>query len=134
MHTIKEIQEDLESLTTREERIEYLIDLGAELEAYPQEEKTPEHKVPGCVSGVYIKTREQPDNKILIQATSESLIVKGLVKIFLAFFNNKTREEIRTNKELFEDFVQQHNLAQSIVATRANAIGQMYVFLEQKIT
>ena len=132
MLTLKELQEDLNAISSQEEKIDYLIELGQDLPSFNQEKKALENKVPGCVSGVYLYVTKE-HNQIHIHVMSESLIVKGILVIFLAFFNNSTKEEILQNKDLFEQFIQEHNLASSVLATRANATGQILQFLEQKI-
>ncbi len=128
MTSLQEITEDLDALNNQEERIEYLMELGEELESFPQELKTAKNKVPGCVSGVYMDVTLK-DGRIHIRAMSESLIVRGFVKIFIEYFNNKKVQEVSG----FEEFAQKYHLTKSVVATRANAIGSMLAFLEKKI-
>jgi cysteine desulfuration protein SufE len=76
-----------------EDRYKYIIDLGKELPPLPDEFHTEDRLVRGCQSQVWIETALQ-DGKLQIAVDSDAFIVKGLLGIVLAAYNNKRPEEI----------------------------------------
>lgn len=80
-----------------EDRYRYLIDLGRKLEALPDEAKTEETRVEGCVSQVWMVSRVEAGDppRIHFDADSDSQIVKGLIAVLKAVYDGKTSDEIR---------------------------------------
>jgi len=54
--TIQTIRDDFSLLDEWEDRYRYLIELGEALPPFPEAERTPANKVPGCVSQVWLTT------------------------------------------------------------------------------
>ena len=52
----QEISQEFEIFDTWMEKYEYLIDLGKQLENFPDEWKTEDNKIHGCQSSVWFKT------------------------------------------------------------------------------
>ncbi len=97
MISIEELIEEFEFLEDWEERCDFLIDLGFELPPMPDSEKTEVSRVHGCQSMVWLTTalKQAGDQKVLeINADSDALIVKGLIAVLLAIYNNKAPEEV----------------------------------------
>ncbi|WP_154934639.1 SufE family protein [Gimesia maris] len=97
MITIDELIEEFEFLNDWEERCDFLIDLGFELPAMPESEKTEENRVHGCQSMVWLTTElknADGENVLHINADSDALIVKGLIAVLLAIYNDKTPKQI----------------------------------------
>jgi len=97
MITIDELIAEFEFLDDWEERCDFLIDLGFELPPMSDSDKTEQTRVHGCQSMVWLTTEllETESRKVLqINADSEALIVKGLIAVLLAIYNNKTPEEV----------------------------------------
>ena len=92
--TLDDVKETFEVLEDWTDRYRYIIDLGAELEAMPDELKVAEHKVKGCMSQVWLVGVPR-ERALHFLADSDAHIVKGLVAIVLMMFDGKTREEIR---------------------------------------
>ena len=93
--TTDELLEAFEDIQEWDERYDYIIDLGQELPELPAELQTKENIVEGCMSTVWLATKgDGPDSPISIQADSDSIIVKGLVVLMLAFFSGKTATEV----------------------------------------
>ena len=78
--------------------------------------KTPENKVSGCVSQVYI-TSKLEDGKIFYQGDSDAQLVKGLVAFLITGLNGLTPSEIIT---LTPDFIEETGLQVSLTPSRAN--------------
>jgi cysteine desulfuration protein SufE len=94
--TIDTIRQDFTFLDEWEERYRYIIDLGAELEPYPEEFRDDVHKVPGCVSQVWLHVeRDAGDDPVLrFRGDSDAHIVRGLVAIVLALYSGRRASEI----------------------------------------
>lgn len=93
---ISAIASDFEFLDDWEDRYRYVIDLGRDLPAYPEEDRDAAHKVPGCVSQVWLKTikAQGADPVIEFFGDSDAHIVRGLVAILLAIYSGETASSI----------------------------------------
>ncbi|MGH1407552.1 MAG: SufE family protein [Rhodomicrobiaceae bacterium] len=92
---LEQIISDFEYIEEWEDRYRYVIDLGEQLEPYPDEFKTAETKVQGCVSQVWLTSKIKPEeNVIYLTGDSDAHIVRGLMAIVFAIFSNKSPEEI----------------------------------------
>ncbi len=94
--TIDELLEEFRELDDWDDRCDLLIDLGFELPDFPEEARTEENRVHGCMSQVWMVARLLPeqDSSIEILADSDSVLVKGLIYILLTLFSGRTAEQI----------------------------------------
>jgi cysteine desulfuration protein SufE len=76
-----------------EDRYKYIIDLGKDLPAMPESLHTEDRLVRGCQSQVWIDTRLE-DGRLQLSVDSDAFIVKGLLGLVLAAYNNKTPRDI----------------------------------------
>lgn len=93
--TIEELIENFELMESWEDRYKYVIDLGKNLPPMPEEDKTEENKVQGCMSQVWFKflpSKEQPA-RLEFLADSDAFIVKGLAAILHLVYAGKTKEQ-----------------------------------------
>jgi cysteine desulfuration protein SufE len=92
-NTIENLQADFELLDDWEERYRYVIELGRLLPDLDEKWRTPEYKVSGCASQVWIHAAR---NGAVLNFTgdSDALIVKGLIAIAFMIFSGKTPEQI----------------------------------------
>jgi len=84
-----DILETLSFFDSWEDRYKYIIDLGKELPPMADDLHTDDRLVRGCQSQVWIDTA-LADGKLQIAVDSDAFIVKGLLAIVLAAYNNKT--------------------------------------------
>tara|TARA_R110002074_G_scaffold216553_1_gene386600 strand:- start:51 stop:506 length:456 start_codon:yes stop_codon:yes gene_type:complete len=123
---ITEIVENFSYLDEWEDRYKYVIELGKELEPMPQVLQVAANKVTGCASQVWLSTSvtEQDSEKILhFLGNSDAHIVRGLVCITLAIFNDKTaREIVDLDAEAIFDKIQ---LREHISSQRSNGLNSM---------
>lgn len=87
------ILDDLAFFDDWEERYQYIIDLGRELPAMNPSLHTPERLVKGCQSNVWLDAQHDGERLQFI-VDSDAIIVRGLLAVVLAAFNNKTAAEI----------------------------------------
>jgi len=92
------LKEDFEFIDDWEERYKYVIELGKNMPALPQEEQTEDKKIHGCVSQVWLKTTfgQNDAGKKTLQflGDSDALIVRGLVAVLRILFNDQPVEYV----------------------------------------
>ena len=93
--TIEELEEEFDFLDERD-RTQFIIELGDELDDMPDDLKTEENRVQGCLSKVWMVARvELADPPVLtFVADSDSVIVRGLVAIALGLCSGRTASDI----------------------------------------
>ncbi len=114
-----EIIEDLDFFDDWEERYKYLIDLGEEMPKMDPKLQTQERLVKGCQSNVWIDV-QATDEKLSFVVDSDAIIVRGLLALVMAAFNNKTASEILAFN--VTDYFQQLDLEQHLSPTRGNGL------------
>jgi cysteine desulfuration protein SufE len=105
-----------------EDRYKYIIDLGRELPELAEELRTDDRLVRGCQSQVWIETALQ-DGKLELSVDSDAFIVKGLLGIVLAAYNNKTPSEVLDFD--IEAYFEQLDLLKHLSPTRGNGLRAM---------
>lgn len=93
MTSFDDIAGDFAFLDEWDDRYKYLIDLGRNLEPYPEEHRDEAHKVRGCASQVWLHATQDGD-AIVLKGDSDAHIVKGLVALLIALYSGKNRDEI----------------------------------------
>jgi cysteine desulfuration protein SufE len=123
--TTEELLETFDDLPEWDERYDFIIDLGRELPELPTEWQTDENIVEGCMSTVWLKMKlvEQTDAPIEIAADSDSLIVKGLLVVLMAFYSGKTAEQIVASD--VSAYLKQLGLDQHLSPQRRNGLFSM---------
>jgi cysteine desulfuration protein SufE len=93
--SIDELVEEFEFLDP-EDRTGFIIELGAELDDMPDNLKTEENRVLGCISNVWLVAHVQPaDPPVLtFQADSDSQIARGLIAIVTMICSGRPAAEI----------------------------------------
>ena len=95
---IDQLVSDFSLLDEWEDRYRYVIELGRDLDTLPESERTPDNKVQGCVSQVWIKTDVTGANGgppvLVFHGDSDAHIVRGLIAILFMLFSGRTAKEI----------------------------------------
>jgi len=124
--SIEELLQEFDFLCDWEERCDFLIDLGFELPPMPDTDKTEANRVHGCQSMVWLTTdlKEADQRKVMqITADSDALIVKGLIAVLLAIYQDKTPEEVL--KIDVKDYFSQLQLDKYLSTQRKNGLMGM---------
>ena len=103
------------------DKYEYLIELGKNLEEYPEESKTEDKLIKGCQSRVWLDSKVE-DGKIWFKADSDAIITKGIISLLISVYSG------RDPKEIAEDdfgFISQIGLKENLSPTRANGLVSM---------
>jgi cysteine desulfuration protein SufE len=96
--SIDEITENFALLEDWEDRYRYVIELGGELEPLGDAERTPQTKVRGCASQVWLVSRAEPAGAngpvLRFRGDSDAHIVRGLIAILFAIYSGKGARDI----------------------------------------
>lgn len=120
--TQDEIIEEFDGLTDWMDRYAYIIDLGNTLPDFPESLKTPENLIEGCQSRVWIDAKEESDGRLVFEADSDALIVKGIVALLLRVLSGHTPGEI-LDADLY--FIDKIGLREHLSPTRSNGLVSM---------
>lgn len=123
--TIKEIQNEIidefSYFENWEDRYEYLIELGKELESLKPENKSDEKIIKGCQSTVWLDAWLEGD-KLIFKADSDAILPKGLAALLVRIYSNQTPEDILNSDT---DFIEKIGLQEFLSPTRANGLLAM---------
>lgn len=126
--SLAKIVQRFQRATEPKRRYEQLIWYGTKLKDFPEADKTPENKVSGCVSQVYI-TAEIADGGVVFQGDSDSQLTKGLVGLLVEGLNGLPPKTI---VELAPDFIQETGLNVSLTPSRANGFYNIFKLMQAK--
>ena len=117
-----EIIAEMSDLDDWMDRYAYIIDLGSQLPALPEADKTPAHLIEGCQSRVWIAAELDPEGKIIFRADSDAMIVKGIIALLIRVLSNQTPHDI-LNADLY--FIDHIGLSSHLSPTRSNGLVAM---------
>ena len=128
---LETIRQDFAFLDSWEDRYRYIIELGSELPAYPENARDDAHKVRGCASQVWLDAdvTDGPDPEITFSGDSDAHIVRGLVAIVLALFSGRRARDIRAANA--ESLFRELGLDEHLTPQRANGLRSMVQRIEQ---
>ncbi|MFW6249825.1 MAG: SufE family protein [Alkalispirochaetaceae bacterium] len=142
MKTVEEAKAYLEEITDelvtiREmdnlEMYRMLTDIGKKMAELPEEEKTPENFVYGCVSNVYVSDEIGEDGAIYYRGSSESHIVRGYLAILIEALSGLPPADVANEtKGMVESFARDTDLKATLTPNRANAFGNIYQLMVDK--
>jgi cysteine desulfuration protein SufE len=116
-----EIIEEFELFDDWADKYEYIIDLGKKLKGLPEEQKTEDNIIKGCQSRVWLNARKD-EEKLIFEADSEAIIVKGLVNMLIRVLSGHTPQEI-AKADLY--FMEKIGMSQHLAQTRSNGLASM---------
>ena len=126
--TIENIRADFAMLDDWEDRYRYLIELGRELPPLPDALRTDANKVRGCASQVWLSSdmkREAAGDAptLHFQGDSDAHIVRGLIAVLFALFNDRAPGEILKGdaRALFAEL----GLSEHLTPQRSNGFFSM---------
>ena len=124
--TIDEIRDNFALLDEWDDRYRYVIELGRMLEPLPEAEHSPENKVQGCVSQVWLSKqvdRSKGEPRLKYIGDSDAHIVRGLIAILLTLYSGHTPKEILATDALavFDEF----GFREHLTPQRSNGLRAM---------
>ena len=125
MNTLEEAKkaviEDFSMYDEWLDKYEYLIELGKNLEPYPEENKTDDKLIKGCQSRVWLDSKLE-DGKVFFKADSDAIITKGIISLLISVYSGRTPEEIAGDDF---GFIGEIGLKENLSPTRANGLVSM---------
>ena len=123
--TLKEVQEgivdDFSMYDEWLDKYEYLIELGKNLDAYPEEKRTDDRLIKGCQSRVWLDWWME-EGRLRFSADSDAIITKGIISLLISVYSGRTPEEILGDDF---DFLNRIGLKENLSPTRANGLVSM---------
>lgn len=101
--------------------LDYLMDLGERMPAFPESERTDTNLVRGCQSKVWLYIRPEQD-KVRLDGDSNTAITKGLVSLLIRIYDNHTPAEILSTQLTFPE---QIGMNRFIGTQRSNGFAAM---------
>ena len=129
---IDEIVENFSFLDDWEDRYKYLIELGNNLDEFPEDQRDNASKVSGCVSQVWIISHEsdEADPVLIFRGDSDAHIVRGLIAVTLAIFSGRRASEIVLIDEI--EYFNKIGLQEHITPQRSNGLKSMVKRIKEK--
>jgi len=125
MNQIKERQlklvEEFSQLKSWEDRYKKIIAMGKEIQKGPEDLYQDQLLVKGCQSRVWLKAHLE-NGKMILQADSDALIVKGLVALLLQVYNESEPKDIL---QAPPEFIKEMGFANYLSPSRANGFVSM---------
>lgn len=109
------------------QKYEQLLWYAKKLAPLPDNAKTAENKVSGCVSQVYIIANTE-NGQIFYQGDSDAQLVKGLVAFLIESLNGLTPQEIVA---IEPNFIEETGLQASLTPSRANGFLNIFKKMQQ---
>lgn len=123
MSSLEEIRDAFSFFDDWEDKYRFIIDLGKELPALPDEEKREENLVRGCQSQVWLTAEVDADDHLHLSMDSDAHIVRGLIAIVLAAYDGQPRSVVAgfDIEQLFDEL----DLMKHLSPTRGNGLRAM---------
>ncbi|MCW8934483.1 MAG: SufE family protein [Gammaproteobacteria bacterium] len=114
MTTLDEIVDIFDLLGDWDQRYAYLTELGEQMPAMADVDKTDTNKVKGCMSQVWVSAhKNQADNSVYFTGDCDTSIIKGVLALLLQLTDNRSVDEIEKLDvdEFFERLQLDENLS-----------------------
>ena len=118
--------EDLNFLPDPQERLAEIVRRGAR-HGLPEAAKTPERRVPGCVSGVWVE-RVEEGGAAVFTCDADSPMVKGLAALLCDLYSGADAAEIATEEPRVWDACGLHKM---LSPTRLNGLSALRERIKQ---
>lgn len=132
MHTIDDLVRDFELLDDWDTRYQYLVELGEQLPAMPDDLKTEENRVKACMSKVWTSAYPDPDdpNRVRFHGDCDTAIIKGVLAVLIDIASGHSAAEIAAID--FDRLFQQLELAENLSPNRHVGIYAIVDKLKQQ--
>ena len=118
---------DFALLSSWEEKYEYLIEFGREMQCIEETFKTDEYLIRGCQSKVWLSC-EYNNKKLYFYADSDALITKGIVALIVNLYSGAMPKEIlKETQDVFSII----GLREHLSMTRLNGLSIMIQTIKQ---
>lgn len=125
MKTINELQDEIiDEFSVFDDwmdKYSLLIDMGRNLQPLDESLKTPENRIEGCQSNVWLSAQMEGEHLQFV-ADSDAVLVKGIVSVLVNILSGHTPEEI-LSADLY--CIDQIGLKEHLSPTRSNGLLAM---------
>ncbi|MCG6939130.1 MAG: SufE family protein [Gammaproteobacteria bacterium] len=129
MTQLDEIVDIFELLGDWDQRYQYLIELGEKLPAMPDNLKTENNRVKGCMSQVWI-TACSEDGIISFSGDSDSSVIKGILALLISLCDGLSARQIQDLD--MDEIFQRLNLDEHLSPSRHVGVYAMFDLLKKK--
>lgn len=119
--TEQEIIDEFSVLDDWMDRYSLLIDQANDMPAIDEQYKTDSNLIEGCQSRVWLQA-DLEDGKVILQADSDAILVRGIAALLVRVFNGHTPQEIIDADLTFIDAI---GLREHLSPTRSNGLLAM---------
>ena len=130
---LEEIRKELNAFDDDLMKYSFLVELSAYVKPDQPDLMKEENLHHGCQSQVWIRYRIT-DGKFYMNATSDTLIIRGVLYVMMELFNGLTPDEIVGSRI---DFLKECGIAQHFSGSRISGIGgitdSVYAFCEENL-
>lgn len=117
------------SLLEGTERLSYLVDLARQATTLPEELRTDDKLVPGCISKIWVDVG-MVEEKVKVYYDSDAMIPKGIATIVCDIFTDCTKEEAQNFQE---DDLSKLGFVQLVTPQRRNGLYNLIGVLKKRI-
>jgi len=115
-----------------EEKYLYIIELGQRLPELSPEAHNPQNKIQGCQSQVWIEMHLNDEGVIELAGDSDAAIVKGLIAIVIALYQQMTAQDIVSFD--VRPWFEKMSLTQHLTPSRSQGLEAMIRAIRAKAT
>ena len=135
--TLSELADNFELLGDWDARYEYLVDLGSALCTLPDEYKSDQSKVHGCMSNVWV-VGDLVDGRIQYRAECDTSIIRGVIAILVKVYSGSTpnyalsmdADEVFNTLGLFEHLSPTRHVGVYAIVERMRNVAREYGAVE----
>lgn len=120
--------DDYQSFDSAEDRLAWLMERAAIHAPVSGDYCTPERRVPGCLSGLWLASQYR-EGVLYYQAKSESALVQGVVSFLCDIYSGRVAEEVLALGRSLSDEL---NLQGLLTLTRRRAVESTLGFFIQE--
>ena len=121
----EEIVDDLSFFDDWDDKYDYVISLGKQLPQFPEDKKNEQYLIKGCQSQVWFDYKIE-NGKLNFIASSDALIVSGLIGLLLKVYNNATAKDISDSNT---DFINEIGFGNNLSSNRSNGLKSMINYI-----
>ena len=135
--TLSELADNFELLGDWDARYEYLVDLGSALGTLPDEDKSDQSKVHGCMSNVWV-VGHLVAGRIQYRAECDTSIIRGVIAILVKVYSGSTpnyalsmdADEVFNTLGLFEHLSPTRHVGVYAIVERMRNVAREYGAVE----
>ena len=123
----QQVIEDFSMFDEWLDKYEYIIELGKNLQEYPESLKTEDRLIKGCQSRVWLDWEER-EGRLFFRADSDAIITKGIISLLISVYSGRTPQEIAGDDF---GFISEIGLKENLSPTRSNGLVSMIETIKQ---